>query len=114
MNQIKFTADTITFEEIRNLAKIVNNFFKDSQIIEKTQTENFKPFSDIPKLILEDEKTMTAFIKIVEFCTGIDIDDKKGIQTMKLIQETLDFINEVNVTGFLFKTTMTFLNMTKE
>ena len=114
-NALKFQPDTITFSEIRELAVHVSNFFNKSGILEKIKNkDSFSPIVDIPQLILKDDETMLEFLKVVEFCTGIDIDDAKGLKTMKMIEEVLEFINEVNVTGFLFKTVMTLLPMIKE
>lgn len=114
-NNLKFESSTITFSEIRELSVLVNSFFQKSGIVEKIKDkENFSPLTDIPEMILKDDQTMRDFLKVVEFCTGIDIDDAQGLKTMQLIQEVLIFINEVNVTSFLLQTAMTLLPMIKE
>lgn len=117
-NTLRFNTDTITFGDIRELALLLNTFLEQTKVLEVFKTKQDiqeKPFLiNIPELILKDENNIKQFYKVVEFCTGSKVDETKGMETMKLIEQTLIFIQEVDVTSFLFKMTMTFLSLIKE
>lgn len=118
VNNLKFNTETITFSEIRQLSVLLNNFFEQTKVLEVFKNKEdilTKPFLiNIPEIILKNENNIKEFYKIIEYCTDQKVKEEKGIETMKLMQDTLLFIQEVNVTGFLFQMTMTMLSLIKE
>lgn len=121
-NLLKFTTKSIKFTEIMTLSGLVYDFIRISGAIEKVQnTKFFKEqkgnffdlFLEVPEVIFQNEETMKAFLKIVEFCAGKDFDDDLTIENMKVIKQVLDFLEQVGVLSFLQRMTMMFLSWTK-
>ena len=112
---VRFKAETISFSEVRTLAGLVGTFITVSGLMEKVKDSpwyNGEPnsflnlISFLPEAIYQNDESTKAFLHIVEFCTGIDVPDEQGVLTLQLMGQTLEFLKEVDILGFLHRATM--------
>lgn len=118
---LKFDASTITFSEIMIVANTINEFFKETDILNKLKTlpalndgSFINIFNEIPGLILNNDEILSKFLHVVNDFSINPINDNNGKQTMSAVLATLDFINEVGIISFLYKTTTTFRSLISE
>lgn len=108
-------AETITFEEIRELATLVTGFleagdvqkhFADTGIF--NGTSSFLNMTiHLPKILLENDAALKEFEKIMLFVTGVNPEAVTGQEKVKLMIDTLSFLEKTNILPFFLKITTT-------
>lgn len=108
-------AETITFDEIRELATLVTGFLEVGDVQKHfAHTGIFNGTSSflnmtihLPKILLENDAALKEFEKIMLFVTGVNPEAVTGQEKVKLMIDTLSFLEKTNILPFFLKITTT-------
>lgn len=121
-NLIKFKPETIKMSEVMELSKLTSDFITQSKVLDTIKESDWfqgdskdfiKMFERVPEAVFSSEESTKSFLKIFEFCTGIDVDNDNTVKAVEVCKSVLKFLEEVDILSFLQKVTMTFTSLTR-